>query len=109
MIPWFPVKAYRPCPSFVAAKYKYDRAGQSLDEVSTTASQNSAFCRTVSWCGLITAFPARGLIRGPLMVLDIRCVFARPGYPVILVSRNAQARLSPVSVKDGSEGEGTCR
>ncbi|CAM9197865.1 unnamed protein product [Choristocarpus tenellus] len=30
---WWPVKAYRPCPSFTAAKYKYDRQGQTLNEV----------------------------------------------------------------------------
>lgn len=43
MIPWFPVKAYRPCPSFVAAKYKYDRSGQSLDEVSKMRGRGFIF------------------------------------------------------------------
>lgn len=33
VLPWFPVKAFRPCPSFTEAKYKYDRSGQSLNEV----------------------------------------------------------------------------
>ncbi|CAM9864119.1 unnamed protein product [Ascophyllum nodosum] len=33
LLPWLPVKAYRPCPAFVEAKYKYSRQGQSLDEV----------------------------------------------------------------------------
>ncbi len=31
---WFPIKAYRPCPSFVEAGGKYRRQGQSLEEVA---------------------------------------------------------------------------
>mmetsp|Transcript_15873 Transcript_15873/g.23578 ORF Transcript_15873/g.23578 Transcript_15873/m.23578 type:complete len:145 (+) Transcript_15873:17-451(+) len=30
---WWPIKAYRPCPSFQAAGYAYSRQGQSLNEV----------------------------------------------------------------------------
>ncbi|CAM9181150.1 unnamed protein product [Scytosiphon promiscuus] len=33
LIPWLPIKAYRPCPAFTEAKYKYTRQGQSLNEV----------------------------------------------------------------------------
>ncbi|CAB1117473.1 unnamed protein product [Ectocarpus sp. CCAP 1310/34] len=33
LVPWLPIKAYRPCPSFTEAKYKYTRQGQSLNEV----------------------------------------------------------------------------
>eukprot|EP00903_Cladosiphon_okamuranus_P015740 g14528.t1 len=33
LVPWLPIKAYRPCPAFTAAKYKYTRQGQSLNEV----------------------------------------------------------------------------
>lgn len=35
LVPWLPIKAYRPCPSFTEAKYKYTRQGQSLNEVCT--------------------------------------------------------------------------
>lgn len=35
LVPWLPIKAYRPCPSFTEAKYKYTRQGQSLNEVRT--------------------------------------------------------------------------
>lgn len=34
------MKAYRPCPSFVEAKYKYSRQGQSLNEVSPSCFEN---------------------------------------------------------------------
>lgn len=30
---WWPIKAYRPCPGFVASGGKYRRQGQSMDEV----------------------------------------------------------------------------
>ncbi|CAM9973650.1 unnamed protein product, partial [Hapterophycus canaliculatus] len=33
LLPWLPIKAYRPCPAFTEAKYKYTRQGQSLNEV----------------------------------------------------------------------------
>ncbi|CAM9415173.1 unnamed protein product [Discosporangium mesarthrocarpum] len=33
LLEWWPIKAYRPCPSFLAAKYTYSRQGQSLNEV----------------------------------------------------------------------------
>lgn len=31
---WWPIKAYRPCPAFVASGGRYRRQGQSLDEVA---------------------------------------------------------------------------
>ncbi|KAJ8768571.1 hypothetical protein K2173_022683 [Erythroxylum novogranatense] len=31
---WWPIKAYRPCPSFVASGGRYRRQGQSMDEVA---------------------------------------------------------------------------
>lgn len=31
---WWPIKAYRPCPGFVASGGNYRRRGQSLDEVA---------------------------------------------------------------------------
>ncbi|OIW20171.1 hypothetical protein TanjilG_05702 [Lupinus angustifolius] len=31
---WWPIKAYRPCPGFVAAGGRYRRQGQSMDEVA---------------------------------------------------------------------------
>ncbi|XP_055821714.1 uncharacterized protein LOC129890182 isoform X2 [Solanum dulcamara] len=30
---WWPIKAYRPCPAFVACGGRYKRFGQSMDEV----------------------------------------------------------------------------
>ena len=30
---WWPIKAYRPCPAFVASGGRYRRFGQSMDEV----------------------------------------------------------------------------
>ncbi|KAL5998929.1 hypothetical protein ACLOJK_009877 [Asimina triloba] len=31
---WWPIKAYRPCPGFVACGGRYRRRGQSMDEVA---------------------------------------------------------------------------
>ncbi|XP_024995172.1 uncharacterized protein LOC112528387 [Cynara cardunculus var. scolymus] len=31
---WWPIKAYRPCPDFVATGGRYRRQGQSMDEVA---------------------------------------------------------------------------
>ncbi|KAH9607825.1 hypothetical protein KSS87_016406 [Heliosperma pusillum] len=31
---WWPIKAYRPCPAFLASGGSYKRRGQSLDEVA---------------------------------------------------------------------------
>ncbi|XP_068659244.1 uncharacterized protein [Aristolochia californica] len=31
---WWPIKAYRPCPGFVACGGRYKRQGQSMDEVA---------------------------------------------------------------------------
>ncbi|KAL2547607.1 uncharacterized protein Fot_09137 [Forsythia ovata] len=32
---WWPIKAYRPCPAFVASGGRYRRTGQSMDEVAS--------------------------------------------------------------------------
>ena len=31
---WWPIKAYRPCPGFVASGGRYRRRGQNMDEVA---------------------------------------------------------------------------
>ncbi|KAG0498235.1 hypothetical protein HPP92_002926 [Vanilla planifolia] len=31
---WWPIKAYRPCPGFIASGGRYKRRGQSMDEVA---------------------------------------------------------------------------
>lgn len=31
---WWPIKAYRPCPAFVASGGRYRRQGQNMDEVA---------------------------------------------------------------------------
>mmetsp|Transcript_24052 Transcript_24052/g.29121 ORF Transcript_24052/g.29121 Transcript_24052/m.29121 type:complete len:151 (+) Transcript_24052:138-590(+) len=30
---WFPIKAYMPCPNFIAAGNRYEQKGQSVDEI----------------------------------------------------------------------------
>ncbi|CEM04168.1 unnamed protein product [Vitrella brassicaformis CCMP3155] len=43
---WWPIKVYRPCPSFLAAGYQYRRAGQSWDEIVYGAdSPGNSFVR----------------------------------------------------------------
>ncbi|KAL4348255.1 hypothetical protein GQ457_17G022510 [Hibiscus cannabinus] len=32
---WWPIKAYRPCPAFVASGGRYTRRGQSMDDVAS--------------------------------------------------------------------------
>lgn len=32
---WWPIKAYRPCPAFLASGGRYRRRGQSMDEVAS--------------------------------------------------------------------------
>lgn len=34
VVSWWPIKAYRPCPDYLNTKKKYQRAGQSLDEIA---------------------------------------------------------------------------
>lgn len=34
VLPWWPIKAYRPCPNFIAAGGQYQRSGQGLDEIA---------------------------------------------------------------------------
>jgi hypothetical protein len=32
---WWPIKAYRPCPAFLASGGRYRRQGQTMDEVAS--------------------------------------------------------------------------
>ena len=34
VLPWLPVKAYRPCPNFINNGGYYERQGQPLDEIA---------------------------------------------------------------------------
>mmetsp|Transcript_26182 Transcript_26182/g.38719 ORF Transcript_26182/g.38719 Transcript_26182/m.38719 type:complete len:120 (+) Transcript_26182:250-609(+) len=34
VLPWWPIKAYRPCPNFIEQGGKYIRTGQPLDEIA---------------------------------------------------------------------------
>lgn len=34
LLPWWPIKAYRPCPNFIARGGQYQRSGQGLDEIA---------------------------------------------------------------------------
>lgn len=34
LLPWWPIKAYRPCPNFIANGGFYERSGQGLDEIA---------------------------------------------------------------------------
>jgi len=34
VLPWVPIKAYRPCPNFVERGGRYQRSGQGLDEIA---------------------------------------------------------------------------
>ncbi|XP_027920417.1 uncharacterized protein LOC114178609 isoform X2 [Vigna unguiculata] len=38
---WWPIKAYRPCPAFVASGGRYRRQGQSMDEVVSGSGKTS--------------------------------------------------------------------
>lgn len=33
VLPWWPIKAYRPCPNFIDRGGQYQRAGQDVDEI----------------------------------------------------------------------------
>ena len=39
---WWPIKAYRPCPGFVASGGRYKRRGQSMDEVTSGGGRTDA-------------------------------------------------------------------
>ncbi|KAL8150382.1 hypothetical protein V2J09_020190 [Rumex salicifolius] len=39
---WWPIKAYRPCPGFLASGGRYKRQGQSMDEVVSGAGKGRA-------------------------------------------------------------------
>ena len=34
LLPWWPIKAYRPCPNFINSGGQYQKAGQGLDEIA---------------------------------------------------------------------------
>jgi hypothetical protein len=34
ILPWWPIKPYRPCPNFIANGGEYSRIGQPLDEIA---------------------------------------------------------------------------
>lgn len=34
ILPWWPIKAYRPCPNFIDKGGFYQRSGQGLDEIA---------------------------------------------------------------------------
>lgn len=34
VLPWWPIKAYKPCPKFIEMGGKYIRSGQPLDEIA---------------------------------------------------------------------------
>mmetsp|Transcript_44421 Transcript_44421/g.53724 ORF Transcript_44421/g.53724 Transcript_44421/m.53724 type:complete len:164 (+) Transcript_44421:180-671(+) len=34
IVPWIPIKAYRPCPNFIERGGRYTRSGQGLDEIA---------------------------------------------------------------------------
>ena len=34
VLPWVPIKAYRPCPNFIERGGRYTRSGQGLDEIA---------------------------------------------------------------------------
>ncbi|KAJ4818274.1 hypothetical protein LUZ62_030840 [Rhynchospora pubera] len=38
---WWPIKAYRPCPGFVASGGRYRRQGQTMDEVVSGSSRKA--------------------------------------------------------------------
>lgn len=41
VLPWWPIKAYRPCPNFIAAGGQYQRSGQGLDEIAFGRANSS--------------------------------------------------------------------
>ncbi|KAL7558217.1 hypothetical protein ACA910_016098 [Epithemia clementina (nom. ined.)] len=43
VLPWIPIKAYRPCPNFVDRGGQYQRSGQGLDEIAF--GRDSSFTR----------------------------------------------------------------
>lgn len=39
---WWPIKAYRPCPAYLATGGRYKRRGQSMDEVASGGLNRAA-------------------------------------------------------------------
>jgi len=42
ILPWWPIKPYRPCPNFIANGGQYSRIGQPLDEIAFGRGSSSA-------------------------------------------------------------------
>jgi len=40
VLPWWPIKAYRPCPNFINKGGIYERSGQGLDEIAFGRDSN---------------------------------------------------------------------
>ena len=40
VLPWWPIKVFRPCPSYQAAGYVYKREGQTMDQVLFSEPSN---------------------------------------------------------------------
>ncbi|CAL4978801.1 unnamed protein product [Urochloa decumbens] len=45
---WWPIKAYRPCPGFVASGGRYRRQGQSMDDVASGRGKKLSPAKTKS-------------------------------------------------------------
>lgn len=45
---WWPIKAYRPCPGFLASGGRYRRRGQNMDEVAFGRGGRGATVETTS-------------------------------------------------------------
>ncbi|XP_073226204.1 uncharacterized protein [Cicer arietinum] len=45
---WWPIKAYRPCPGFVASGGRYRRQGQSMDEVVSGSAKKISSPQTAT-------------------------------------------------------------
>ncbi|KAL3844462.1 hypothetical protein ACJIZ3_001865 [Penstemon smallii] len=60
---WWPIKAYRPCPAFVASGGRYRRTGQSMDEVVSGSGGRKTSNETTSTNGSKKKDGARRLKR----------------------------------------------
>ncbi|KAJ0427559.1 hypothetical protein HanHA300_Chr17g0636541 [Helianthus annuus] len=64
---WWPIKAYRPCPGFVATGGRYRRQGQSMDEVAGFGSvpRKPANMTTTATATVSTETPSSEKKEGP--------------------------------------------
>nr|CAB3471612.1 unnamed protein product [Digitaria exilis] len=46
---WWPIKAYRPCPGFVASGGRYRRQGQSMDDVASGRGKKLSPANNKRW------------------------------------------------------------